>query len=105
MSSYISISLKGVEYKVRHTQKPEEQHKFHLKCIEIDKKKAELMILMQEKTQLMVDMLDERQLIIHRNGYNKALSSEELKKDKRYLKQKELLKAYDDIHGTYIEPT
>jgi hypothetical protein len=104
MSSYISIVLKGVEYRIRHTQKIEQQRDLNLHNIEIAKRKAELMKMLDERRRMMVDLLDDRQLIIYKNSYNRLLSNEELQHDKRYLKQKELLKAYDDVHGTYILP-
>ena len=34
--------------------------------------------------------------------YRKHLTSEELKKDKQYLKREKLLKEYDSAHGGYI---
>lgn len=101
---FISIVLKGVEYKIRYEQKREKQEEYKKICEEIDRKKAELMNLMTDRKVIMTDMLDERQTIIHKNPYNNNLSSDELKQDKRYLKQQELLKAYDDVHGTYLEP-
>ena len=101
--NYISIVLKGNEFKIKYTQKRDKQELYQKKCAEIERKNAELMILKSEKKQLMVDMLDERQMIIYKNSYNKTLSSEELKTNKQYLKQKELLKHYDGEHGQYIE--
>ena len=101
---FISIVLKGVVYKIRYEQKRNKQEDYAKINEEINRKKAELKKLMDERKTIMVDMLSERQLIIFKNPYNKNLGSEELKNDERYLKQQELLKAYDDVHGTYIEP-
>ena len=102
--SFISIMLKGFEYKIRYSQKQDKQKEYIKKNEEIERKKAELNNLMSERKRIMVDMLDERQLIIYKNSYNRNLCSEDLKCNKQYVKQKELLKAYDDLHGTYIEP-
>jgi CRISPR/Cas system CSM-associated protein Csm3 (group 7 of RAMP superfamily) len=104
MSSYISIVLKGTEFKVRHTFKIETQRELNMLNIEMAKRKAELMELGYKRKQLMVELLDDRQMIIYKNGYNKNLPHAELQHDRRYLKQRELLKAYDDVHGTYIPP-
>jgi uncharacterized FlgJ-related protein len=104
MSSYISIVLKGVEFRVRHSHKIELQRDLNMHNIEIAKKKAELMQMMDRRKQMMVELLDDRQMIIYKNSYNKNLSHAELQHDKRFLKQRELLKAYDDVHGTYIQP-
>ena len=101
---FISIVLKGVVYKIRYEQKRDKQADYGKINEEINRKRAELKKLMDERKTIMVDMLDERQLIIFKNPYNKNLGSEELKNDERYLKQQELLKAYDDVHGTYLEP-
>ena len=101
---FISIVLKGVVYKIRYEQKRNKQADYSKINEDINRKRAELKKLMDERKTIMVDMLDERQLIIFKNPYNKNLGSEELKNDERYLKQQELLKAYDDVHGTYLEP-
>jgi hypothetical protein len=37
--------------------------------------------------------------------YPKLLSSEKLKENKQYLRRESLLKAYDNKHGTYIQPS
>jgi hypothetical protein len=62
------------------------------------------MQMMDRREQMMVELLDDRQMIIYKNSYNKNLSHAELQHDKRFLKQKDLLRAYDDVHGTYIQP-
>jgi hypothetical protein len=104
MSSYISIVLKGVEFRIRHSHKIELQRDLNMHNIEIAKKKAELMQILDRRKQMMVELLDDRQTIIYKNSYNKNLSHAELQHDKRYLKQKELLREYDNVHGTYILP-
>lgn len=104
MSSYISIVLKGVEYKIRHTQKIEIQRDLNLHNIEIAKRKAELMNMLADRRKMQISLLDDRQRIIYDNSYNRMLSNDELQKDKKYLKQVDLLRAYDAEHGTYIPP-
>ena len=104
MSNYISVVLKGEVYKIRYDHKPKLQRDLSDLDDKIDRLKGELMNLQNEKKKLTVDLLNERQLIIYKNGYNRFLPSSELENDKRYKKRMQLLKEYDDRHGTYIEP-
>ena len=102
--NYISVVLKGEVYKIRYDRKPETQRSIKDLNDKIDRLKGEIMQANAEKKKLTLELLTERQMIIYKNQYNKLLSSSELESDAKYIKRKDLLKKYDDEHGTYIEP-
>lgn len=104
MSNYFTVFLRGDAYKIKYNRKTDVQDKIKKFNDKIERLKGEIIELSKERKTLTIDLLDERQMIIFNNSYNKNLSSEQLETDKKYLKQKELLRRYDDEHGTYIEP-
>jgi hypothetical protein len=101
--SYLTITLKGDSYKIKYSHKQDIQKKIIEKTNKMENLKAEIMNIQKEKKQLMIDLLNERQLILYKNGYNKNMTSDELKKDKRYINYQNLLKNYDATHGTFID--
>lgn len=103
--SHYSIMLKGEVYYIPTSRKPEVQRQIKDIDTKIENYKNMIKDLEYERKKKTFEMLDDRQLIIYQNQYNKNLSSEELKKNKQYLKRESLLKAYDNQHGVYIKPS
>jgi TolA-binding protein len=103
MSNYFTVLLRGDAYKIKYNRKTDVQDKIKKLNDKIERLKGEIIELNKERKTLTIDLLDERQMIIFNNSYNKNLSSEQLESDKKYLKQKELLRKYDDEHGTFID--
>lgn len=100
--SHYSINLKGENYYIPVNRKPDVQKAIKDINTKIENHRNLIKELEFEKRKKTFELLDDRQLIIYQNQYRKHLTSEELKKDKQYLKREKLLKEYDSAHGGYI---
>lgn len=103
--SHYTIYLKGETYFIPYSRKPGVLKEINDITTKIDNYKNMIKDLEIEKKKKSLDLLDERQNIIYKNQYPKQLTSDELRKNKQFLKREKLLKDYDDAHGTYIQPT
>jgi hypothetical protein len=103
--SYYTITLKGETYYIPTSRKTDIQRDIKDIEVKIENYKNLIKDLERDKKIKQLNLLDDRQLIIYENQYPKLLSSDKLKENKQYLKRESLLKAYDNKHGTYIQPS
>lgn len=103
--SHYTITLKGETYYIPTTHKTDIQRDIKDIEVKIENYKNLIKDLERDKKIKHLNLLDDRQLIIYENPYPKLLSSDKLKENKQYLRRESLLRAYDNRHGTYIQPT
>lgn len=103
--SHYTITLKGETYYIPTSHRTDIQNDIKDIDVKIENYKNLIKDLERDKKIKHLNLLDNRQLIMYENQYPKLLSSEKLKENKQYLRRESLLKAYDNRHGTYIQPT
>lgn len=103
--SHYTINIKGDVYFIPYTHKCNVQRDIQDIDTEIRNYENKILELKQNKKLKQLELLNERQLIIYKNPYNRNLNSDELKLNKQYLRRQKLLNDYDSKHGRFIEPS
>jgi hypothetical protein len=103
MNPDFAITLKGQSYSIPNTYRTDIQQHLTLTDTHINSLKSQLVDLNNKKKNHMIDLLNERQLIIYNNQLPK-LSGKQLHTHEKFLKLKELLQTYDTIYGRYYKP-
>jgi hypothetical protein len=103
MNPNFAITLKCQSYSIPNTYKIDVQQHIQLTDKLINSIKSQLVDLNNNKKNHMIELLNDRQLIIYNNQLPK-ISGKDLHSHEKYLKLKELLATYDTIYGRYYKP-
>ena len=103
MNPDFAITLKGESYCIPSGYRIDIQQHISLTDRHINNLKSQLVDLNNKKKNHMIDLLNDRQLIIYNHQLPK-LSGKDLHSHEKYLKLKELLATYDTIYGRYYKP-
>jgi regulator of replication initiation timing len=104
MENTFSITLKNESYSIPREYKRDIQNRVTGIDEKINTLKSQIVDLKNDQKKYYIELLNDRQLILHNNPLPKQLTMQEMQQCTKYVTLKKLLTEYDRIHGTYYKP-
>jgi hypothetical protein len=103
MSNNLTFKLKGEYYKVKFGYKANEQSKYNALLNDLNVLMSKVKEKKDEIKACQMELLTDRQKIIYSHPVDHGLTAEAKEENKKHIKRKEALEAYDNEHGKFYE--